>query len=393
MWTSIWVGKMPVTPVTSGTRVVPSNSQGLFAPSTPYRRRVSVPLVTGVTGIFPTQIEVHKNHLFVSYLGSLQNCGTGLPYQWTVLTGAAELGLGDTITGLMSVSGNEAQAALLVTCVNRFGALYGNDSTDFNMVPISLEAGCKPYSLEQLDRVLALDESGVRDFRPTQAFGNYHSTTLTAHIQKQATGLTPLAAVIDRERSRYRIFFSAGRVLTGTPGKRWSWLWSEYPVTANVAHEGEVSGASRMFIGGTDGMVYEIKDCRSFDGTEIEAWLKTSYTHLGSPGYRKAFRRFDVEARGQSAGTINFLADFSYGGADIAPAYTASGTVPSPPTQWDVDVWDSGEWDGQFSKTIRFRVPGIGENVSMTFHSLSDSQLPHELTGCNVTYLPRRQER
>lgn len=346
--------------------------------------------------LYPERIEAHKDHLFIAIRNSLWFSGIGDPYSWSVFTGGGEVVIGQPITELLSIQGSEDQGALLVLCESKAQVVYGNSSADWKMVPLSREVGAKPYSAQQLGTTLAFDEQGVRDFTPTQAFGNFAFNTLTNHIKSKLRSKTVTASVVSKNLNRYRLFFSDGTFLVGTPGKRWSWTFGRYPFVVNVAVEAEIDGKSRIFMGGADGYVYEADVGRSFDGEPIEAWCKTAYAHLGAPGARKAFRRFDVDLVGDSAGTIKVQPDFSFGDTAIDQGIAARVSdvpVPPPASPWDIGQWDTGTWDGQYLSRVRCRLPGVGENVSLLFYSFSEEELSHTLQSVAMHYLPRKKTR
>lgn len=346
--------------------------------------------------LYPERLECHKNHLFLAIRKSLWFSAIGNPYSFTVFDGGGEVVIGDFVTEMMSIQGSEDQGAMLVCCANKSQVVYGNDSSDWKMVPLSREVGAKAYSMRQLGQTLAFDEQGVRDFSPTQSFGNFGFNTVTNHIKRKLRGKTVTASVISRVHNRYRLFFDDGTFLSGTPGKRWSWTFGRYPFTVLFADEFEINGVSRVFVSGDDGYVYECDVGRSFDGEAIEAWAKTAYAHMGKPGMRKAFRRFDLDIVGESAGEMQIQPDYSFGDTNldaVNAASVANVPVPPPASPWDIGSWDNGTWDGQYVTRVRCRRPGVGENVSLLFYSNSASELSHTLQSVTDYFLPRRQTR
>lgn len=365
---------------------------------------VLVPLNIGDTsGIKASTVEAHKDHLWLAVSSSVMRSAIGDPYRWSVIAGAAEYGIGDTVNEICSVTGSQDQAALLILGGDRASVIYG-DATTFQMVPLSTEVGAHAYSAQSLGRVIALDERGMRDFTPTQAFGNFNFNTITDHILTSVTSIIPTASVVDKTLGRYRLFLDDGRYLCGTPGaavaigggstaSRWSWMWCRLPFVVNVTVEGEIDDQSRIFIAGDDGYVYETGVGRSFNGESRTCWIKLAYSSYGLPGFITTFRRFDLEVRGQSAGSINFQADFDYGNVDNQPSALLTDSIPPPATLWDVGNWDTGVWDGQYAGTVRLRAEGTGENASMSFYNETSTELPHILSGCMVHTLPRRRIR
>ena len=99
---------------------------------------VFVPIITGMTADTPAHVFVHKKHLFFSFTGgSVQHSGIGDPYAWTILSGAAELAIGEEITGF---SGN-ATKTLTIFGRNKIAILYGTSAADWELVVLTDEAG------------------------------------------------------------------------------------------------------------------------------------------------------------------------------------------------------------------------------------------------------------
>jgi hypothetical protein len=345
----------------------------------------------------PHRIECHKNHLFIVYrYTSIQHSAIGDPYNWTVISGAGELQTHTLASEMVSIQGSQDEGAMAILCPDRTYILYGNDSTDWNLVPLSKEVGAKPFSAQLLGKLVAYDEQGVRSYSPTDTFGNFAFNTLTNHVRSRVAGKTPVGSAVDRTGGRYRLFFSDGTWLSGFPGKRWSWMLCRYPFTPSVVTEWEISGVSSIFIGDSDGYVYECDKGRSFDGTAISAWIKTTYAHLGSPTRRKAFRSLEIEVRGDSAGTLTVQPDYSYGDTALdenVAALATNNPVAGPDAAFDLGDWDSGSWDAKFISRLRVRSPGVGENVSVVLGSEVATELSHEVTAITHYFHMRRQSR
>lgn len=387
---------LSVTPVYGVDRVVNPGGADTGGNFIEFDGNFIVPMTAGgIDG--PYKLECHKQHLFAVRLKtSLQHSATGDPYNWTVVSGAGELLIGDEVTELVSMQGNEADGALFVLCRNRTEVLYGNDSADWNLVLLSKEVGAKPYSAQVLGSLLALDEQGVRRYAASDTFGNFTFNTLTDHLRNKVASLTPTASAVDREGGRYRIFFDDGTWISGVPGKPWAWMFCRYPFTVEVASEWEENGVSSIFVGDEDGYVYQCDRGRSFDGEAIEAWLKTAFAHLGSPTMRKAFRAVHIEVRGDSAGTLGVQPDYSYGDTsidEVAAALATNNPVDGPDAAFDLGNWDEGSWDAKYISLLKVKARGVGENVSILIYSTAADELSHEVTSLTHFYLPRRQVR
>lgn len=353
---------------------------------------VLVPIPVAGMAKKPRFVELHQQQLWAAFFTSIQHSGINDPYQWTVLSGGAELAIGDEATGLKSVSGSETQAALLVTSKDKSNVIYG-DPTAYRMGELSTEVGAAPWTLQEIGKVVALDAAGVRDFTPTQSFGNFRSQTITDHVRRKVTNLTARASVLSKATGRYRLFLSDGRMLTGAPGKRWAWMFSSLPWGVNVACEGEIGGLSRVFIGCDDGYVREMDVGRSLDGATIDHWLKLPYSVLGTPGWKKKGAHITAELAGASFSTLKATVEVDYGDPERLESQVERADIPPPAARWDIDNWDLGVWDGQSGQTTKFRLRWAGENVSVTFFGESASELPHEINSVVVWYRKLRRNR
>lgn len=352
--------------------------------------------VNGIVG--PWRIACHKQHLFVvERHTTLVHSGIENPYAFNALEGGGDIKIGGKVTALEPVQGSQDDGAMAILSENRTDILYGNDESDWNLVGLSSSVGAKVYSTQTIDSLIGMDKEGVRDFRPTQNFGNFTYNTLTNHVRRNVVGRTPVGSVVDRAGGRYRMFFADGSWLCGTPRKgRWSWMPGEYPVALHWVQDWELDGEPVMLAGGEDGMLYMLDKGRSFDGEPIEAWLKMSYAHCGDPMARKAFRGVSVEIRGESAGELQMMCDYSYGDTAIsqnAPSAATNNPIPPPGTPWDLGTWDTGTWDSQYATTLDIGSEGVGDNVSVIFYSRTAKQLPHHITTLQHHYLPRRKRR
>ena len=353
---------------------------------------VLVPIpVDGMT-TKPRFVELHQQQLWAAFGTSVQHSGIQAPFQWTVLSGAAELAMGDEVTGLKSIAGSETEAAMLVTSQNKSAAIYGA-ATGYRIGTLSTEVGAAPYTLQEIGKVVALDAAGVRDFTPTQAFGNFKSQTITDHLRRKVTNLTARASVLSKATGRYRLFLSDGRMLTGAPGKRWAWMFSTLPWGVNVACEGEIGGLSEVFIGCDDGFVRRMDVGRSMDGATVDHWLKLPYSVLGRSGWKKTGAHITAEVAGASFGTLKATVEVDYGDPDRLESQVERADIPPPASLWDIGNWDQGVWDGQAGQTTRFKLRWAGENVSVTFFGDSAQELPHEINSVTVWYRTLRRMR
>ena len=85
---------------------------------------------TGMITDVPEHIIAHKNHLFFSFPGgSVQHSSIRAPLQWSPITGAAEIALGDEVSGFSM----EVKEVMSIFTRNDTYMLYGSSSADWQL--------------------------------------------------------------------------------------------------------------------------------------------------------------------------------------------------------------------------------------------------------------------
>ncbi len=356
---------------------------------------VWVPLKTGMT-VRAKFVCAHKNYLFFAFKGSLQHSVVGSPYQWSAVFGAGELGMGDEITGMCSIGGSEDAAAMVTTCRDSLGVLYGTGPSMWNLVTLSREAGANAYTLQDAGIPIGQDPQGFRFFRPAQSFGNFLWDLLSREIDPIARERTPTASTFSPKLSRYRCFFDDGAAISGTPvnGNR-AVLWTElqYGKDIRIAYAGEVDGVTRVFYGDADGFVYEADVGRSFDGDPIQAIVKMVSLHNGSPMQFKQFRAADVEITSESGFTLYTSAEFDDGDPNVETSHVQSFELIGQGGQWDITGYDQSRWDAAAETRQRIEMVGRGYAVAPIFYSNSDEEMPHTIKALALIFSDRNLKR
>lgn len=360
---------------------------------------VYVPLNTGMTSVRASFVKCHKNYLWFAYLGSLQKSVVGSPYAWSGVLGAADFPMGDTISGLVSIGGSEANAALMALSLNSIHTVYGPDSAGgFNVVPLSFEAGANPYSVQDVGTPLAHDVNGFAAYAPAQSFGNFVWESASSLIYPLVRNQIPQASVFVKDLGRYRCFFQDGSIISGTPvGKgKFSWLPLAFPHRIMVAYSAEVGSATRTFYGTDEGWVIEADVGRSFAGEAIDYSLKTAALFQKGPVTIKQYRGVEYESSGRSAFTLSVSAEYTSADADSDQPATVdfqqlsdfgSGLV------WGGSAWGEARWGAGEATRKRIREPGQGVAVALLMGGSSDSELSHDLKSVFIPYTPRRLAR
>lgn len=350
---------------------------------------VYVPLTTGMGSVRAKAVRCHKNHLFFGYRGSLQHSSIANPYVYSAVLGASELGTGDEITCLVSVGGATDAAAMVVLCQDALFALYGTDSTNWQMVPLSREQGAQRYSAQDIGGVVALDTPGVVRYPATQSFGNFAWDTVSMAIQNIARQQECACSVYAPAAFKYRLFFADGTAISGLPIGKGQFLWSQinYGRTIVVAEQAEIAGVSRVFYGDADGWVYEADKGRSFAGDAITYAVRLHPLSQRQPMVEKAYRQMQLEIKCESASTILSNCEFN---EDEGPSEVQTTTQLGNGAFYDLTNYDESYYD--VAETSRKTVPceGVGNYVTVTLAGEADDERPHTFHGLTVLYSPRK---
>lgn len=360
---------------------------------------VVVPLSTGMGAIRATCVVAHQSYLGYAFRTSLQYSVPGQPYQWSAVLGAGELGVGDTITNMISVPGSESNGAIMILCQDSAWVLYGPSATgEWRFVQTSAVAGAQPFSAAEVEAAaITFDREGFMRFSPTDVFGNFSNNSLSRPIDPLVRGAIVKCSVLANNKTTYRCFFNDGLFVCGTPGKQMQWMPCDYGRVIECAVGAEISGEYRVFMGDSTGWVLEADVGRSFDGELVTANMRMSSQNQRSPQYIKQYRLAEADVLAESAFEISMAAEFSDAEADLAntgvPSTQDSERQYGVGLFWDFASWDRAYWDVTTSSRLRFDIHGQGRSVSLLVFSESATELPHTLKNTTVTYTPRRLAR
>ncbi len=357
-----------------------------------------VPLATGNTVDTPTRVQAHKNQLFFAFGGSVQHSGIGNPYTWTVITGAGELACGDTIVDLLEMPGTDSSGALAIYTRNRTLILYGNDSTDWNLVSYSDEAGALAHTAQLITQGVVLDDQGLRLLQTTQRFGNFISAIASQRIKPLMNSLisTAVSSCIVRQKNQYRVFFSGGAAIyMSFKDVKIQGLTSvSFPnaVLCVCSLEG-ANGVEEIYFGSSDGYVYQMDIGTSFDGTAITWQAELAFNHCGTPRQLKQFRKGVVEVSSSNYAEFYFSYTLGYGSTEYAASPTSLVVSALSGSLWDTGNWDQLFWDGRTLAPSESDITGVAENISLLFAGSSAEFQPFVLNGEILHFTMRRQLR
>jgi hypothetical protein len=356
-----------------------------------------IPITTGMIDDSPLHIQTHKKTLFLSFSGSLQSSGVGTPHEWTVLAGANEIGLGDDITGMIEQAGD----VLIIFTRNSTWQLSGSTIADFQLDSLAPETGALHYTQNNLGAAFALDDRGVIQIRTSQEFGNFESNTVSRKVQPTIDSYRSkvIATAVYKSRNQIRYYADDGTGFIQTVsdtenGLAHYYTTFKYPNNITCAYSGEdLTGKEVVLLGGDNGYIYQADKGSSFDGTTIEAILRTTFNHFSAPEVLKSYRKAMIEIVSNGYSLIRVHPDFDYGDPEISTHLLVGKEIQGLGGMWNIDNWEQFYYDSKVISAISIPVAGTGTTISFTFYSNSTIDLGHTLQGIVTHYTKRRLTR
>lgn len=360
-----------------------------------------IPISTGMPDDKPFLVSAHKKHLFFGFpKGSVQHSALGEPRSFSALTGASEIGMGEELTVLMPNPGG----TLLVGTEGNLAVLNGNDSSDWTqeaLEPLSSDdTGAKRYTMQRIGQTIYLDDRGVRSITTTSALGGFRMGTFTTLIQKTIDAAkrreaTPCGSCVVKAKDQYLLFFDDGSGISIYFGRKYpESMTFHYPFVVSCGPEAvTIDGRERVFVGATDGFVYELNRGPSFDGEEIEAFIELPLGHQGGPEVFKRYSKARIELEAAAGSSIGVIAEFDYG-SSYQP-YTHQDVFAGGGTsgRWDISNFAEFDWDVQTVNSLETYIQGMGTNISLILYSQSSTQESDILKGVTLGFIPKGKKR
>ena len=348
---------------------------------------------TGMISDLPQHIIAHKNHLFLSFNGgSVQHSSILNPLQWSPITGAAEIALGDNISGFST----ELKDVMSVFTRNNTYMLYGSSAADWNLTRFHQGTGAIPYTMQKMDQTFFLDDRGITSIFTVQYYGDFQASVASSQVDPylQNKKDNAILSLRSRAKNQYRLFFDDKTGLAMTYINRENVGIMPFTLSHQLSCccSGEDSNGFEVLYGGfEDGYVRRIDSGTSFDGKIVDSFIRSSYYSYGSPQVRKRFREVGLEINADTSTTLILQPSFDYGGT-FSPRSTPSAvsyTVDVTSDQWNEDDISSSTIGVTVVASERIKISGIGTNMSMIIKNSSIYDKPITLQGAVVDYSTR----
>lgn len=360
-------------------------------------------IATGMSSDTPDLITVHAGYLFLAFGSSVQHSAAGDPFTWSVVLGAAEIGMGEDVTAMVSQAGDATSPSMVITTRNTTKVLYGStadisSANAWSLVNAQPTAGAVANTVQTAGgRLYGLDDRGLVEVSRSIAYGNFDSATICREVMPWINERRSLVvgSSISRTDNQYRIHFSDGYSLyvTVINGEVAGAMPVKFDNAITCISSAETStGSERILFGSTDGYVYQIGGT-SFNGSAISSTLYLVFNHMQSPRDRKRYRRMILDVSGTSATTFNVGYSLDYDSTDVSQSASVATSGTFTGATWDDFTWDSFTWDGSAGGPVRIDMTGTGYNVSVRIDSNTSTAERFTFSGVTMHYTPRRMER
>lgn len=253
-----------------------------------------------------------KNHVFFGKDGVVTFSAPNDDTVYLVASGAGSFAVGDNVQNFGVWRGK-----LYIFAENSIHVIAGNDSSDFEMSPVTQHIGCTfPDTVVELaGDIVFLAPDGLRTISATEASGEVginnvsipiHST-INTHIDTYGAGR--VCAVTVESKSQYRLFFSdEDTAAADSPGVNLCLVTSNGALgyemfnlkgfqVASTDHGQINNGNDELIIHGCwNGYVFKQESGNSFAGSNISAFIQLGYLVFDDPAVRKILHRVRIYA-------------------------------------------------------------------------------------------------
>jgi hypothetical protein len=355
---------------------------------------------------FPTHIEILSSQIMVNAYegGTFVYSAVGEPSDF--LNGG-EIGTGDDIVGL-DLQANNAMAVL---CRNRTYLLYGTSKADFQLQDLSKTTGAIEGTVQTMGDSVYLDDRGMTRLNRVQQFGNFDTATISQKVEPLLNEYIrrTTASMIIREKNQYRVCFDdgTGLICTFFGSEVSGFSTFDFQKVVRCAYSGEdETGREVVFFGSDDGYVYQMERGFSFDGEPIRHVLRPAFTDLGSPEYKKRWRKIVAEIGTSATASMFCTPEFDYADPWL-PYHRPNDTIPAHIAQqinyaitaqggggfWDQAQFDITRWSSALVYTSDVYIDGLSRNISTVFTGDAIDEPPHVMNSVIIHFSPRGRRR
>lgn len=319
---------------------------------------------------------------------------------FTAASGAIELSVGDTVTGLITF-----RQQLYIFCRRSIHVLEGSTSSDFIVRPITKNIGAFEDTIQEVaGDVIFLAQDGIRSLTATDKYGDVEVPLESKQIQDLIVGVIKsvpanFSSIVIPSKSQYRLFYhitnkddlsQRGLITKYRPTERWNYHWSEivgFPVYC--CNHGVLNDGSQLQVFGhvSNGTVYKMEDSGGLDGAAISFSYVTPPLTFDDIEVRKVLFRVNLALSPEQDTEISIRAildEFSDRGRVQPSAKTVR--FDGDGAEFGTAIFDTSTFANDslpFMKKINME--GSGNTITFAIFG-SNTELPHTLDSYSIEY-------
>lgn len=338
----------------------------------------------------PRHIAYHHGSLALGFSsGVVRFSVSGLPENFSGEDGAAEIGVGDKITGMLSMVGT----TLAVFCENSIHALNGTDPQAIDPQILAPKTGAVEYTVVDMGIPVFCNSAGISTLDQTQKYGNFSGRRLSYavtpwilrrvitsdSILSTANGLGIVCAIPVRAKNQYLLFFKDGYVLcmTMNADSNPAFTYRRYILNDNndaflvpIAWSSEVdnNGVERVLMShysniseASTNYVYQLDKGWGFAGQFIPAYYVVNW-HYKDPFTEMNLRKVRLDGLTLGVSSNNIYTSNDYNTTFDPQAVDISMTEETPLPQLYQDYWPATKLAhvGARGRSIGMKIEDVG---------------------------------
>ena len=343
----------------------------------------------------PRYVSAFKSHMFFAGDASNLNYLTfSAPLDETDFSPAN--GAGSINVGFDIVQIKPFRDELYIFGTNNIKKLVGSTIADFQLISVTKDLGCIATDsvVELGGDLLFIGPDGLRPVSGTDKIGDVNLETISKNVQSifndivQNEDLDALSTVIIRQKSQFRMFFSASEsqgVIGALRQQQNGAIGFEFGqmlgIQATCADSGYVGQTEYVIHGDSVGKVFRQERGNNFDGENIFSLFQTPFYHFGDPELRKNFLKLSTYLRSEGNSDIVVGIIYDYEDVNVLNPNNYDITTRGAAAFYNEALYDSDAiFDGNPSPVSKLSFSGSGTSIGVKYVT-NDTNASHSIQG------------
>lgn len=343
----------------------------------------------------PKYVTTFKSHMFMAGASASPNSVYfSAPLDETdfsIANGAGEINVGFDIIQIKPF-----RDELYIFGTNNIKKIVGNSVADFQLLQVTNDLGCiaSDSVVELGGDLLFIGPDGLRPVAGTDRIGDVNLETISKNVQSIFNDivlnqdLDALSTVLIRQKSQFRMFFSASEsqgVIGALRQQQNGGIAFEFGqllgITATCADSGYIGQTEFVIHGDSLGKVYRQEQGTNFNGVNIFSLFQTPFYHMGDPELRKTFLKLSTYMKAEGDTDIVLGIVYDYEDSEVLNPTNYSITTRGAAAFFNEAVYDAQAiYDGNPSPVVKTSFAGSGQSISLKYVT-NDTNASHSIQG------------